>query len=264
MPSSLTSNSAASAPILEVRDLSLTFKANVHRHWTWRDWFVGMTGKRSLTSLQAGDPLKVLKSVSFSVNPGERVGILGVNGTGKTSLCRCIAGVYRPSSGQIRLQGQVRAIFDTSIGIYPELTGRENARLLAKFMYPGMNKEHEEMVREALEFSGLGEFIDVPYRLYSNGMQARLCLSMISCRPGNLLILDEVFDGADLFFREKISGRIHSLIEKSTAALFVSHSPDQIKRVCSRVLILHQGRVAHDGDVADGLTTYRELNRHKP
>jgi ABC-type polysaccharide/polyol phosphate transport system ATPase subunit len=181
---------------------------------------------------------------------------LGVNGTGKTSLCRCLAGIYTPNQGEVIVHGQVRAIFDTQIGIQPDLTGRENAELLAEFIYPEDHHEHKQMIEEALTFSELGQFVDMPYRLYSNGMQARLCLSMISCKPCDLLILDEVFDGADIFFREKIATRVMKMVAESGACIFVSHDSGQIRKVCNRLIVLQKGQVIHDGDVEAGLKIY--------
>jgi ABC-type polysaccharide/polyol phosphate transport system ATPase subunit len=247
----------SSEVLLEVNKLNLTFDLSLFRPWTLRDVFT-QTLKDPIGSLLSGpERFHVLKDISFQVRSGERVALLGVNGTGKTSLCRCIAGIYHATSGHIKTTGQIRAIFDTAVGILPELTGRENAYLLAKFMYPLDYKYHREMVEEALEFSQLGDFVDVPYRLYSNGMQARLCLSLISCKPGDLLILDEVFDGADIFFKEKISARIFQMIQQSGAVIFVSHSPDQIERVCNRVLLLDRGEIQFDGAVDEALQRYR-------
>jgi ABC-type polysaccharide/polyol phosphate transport system ATPase subunit len=191
------------------------------------------------------------------------VGLLGVNGTGKTSLCRCIAGIYAPTSGKIAMNGRLRAIFDTAVGIQPELTGMENARLLAELIYPESDYDRERLVQEATEFSELGKFLDVPYRLYSNGMQARLCLSLISSQPCDLLILDEVFDGADAFFREKIAARILKMISRSGAVLFVSHGADQIQRVCNRLIVIRDGSIAHDGDVEEGLALYARAGERK-
>jgi ABC-type polysaccharide/polyol phosphate transport system ATPase subunit len=201
----------------------------------------------------------VLQGISFNLKKGDRVGILGVNGTGKTSLCRCIAGIYSPTSGRILHGGVVRAVFDTAIGIFPDLSGRENAKIIAHLLYPDNASEHPEIIEEALEFSELGKFIDVPYRLYSNGMQARLCLSLVSSRPCDILILDEVFDGADVFFREKISVRILNMIEKSGSVLFVSHAADQVARACNRVLVLDRGKLIFDGPVSEGLIKYETL-----
>jgi len=241
--------------LAEVINLSLTFQVARYGGATVRDRFVeAVRGPKHEGS--ALEELCVLNNISFNINEGDRIGILGVNGAGKTTLCRCLAGTYNPTRGAVRRHGRVRGVFDTAIGIYPNLTGRENARLLMHFLYPECVDQHAELVEEALEFSELGKFLDYPYRTYSNGMQARLCLSLISCRPSDLLILDEVFDGADRFFREKISRRILSIIEKSGAVVFVSHSAEQIFNVCNRVLLLEHGEILFDGDVGEALYLY--------
>jgi ABC-type polysaccharide/polyol phosphate transport system ATPase subunit len=245
-----------SETVAEIVDLTLHFDLPAFRSWSLRDSFINLLSRNHATKARR---LTVLDNVSFTIQRGDRIGLLGVNGAGKTSLCRCLAGTYIPSQGQIRLSGRVRGIFDTAMGIYPELTGRENARLLMWFLYPDRPSEHEAMLEEALEFSQLGEFLDAPYRVYSNGMQARLCLSLVSCRPAELLILDEVFDGADQFFRERIAKRVQDMIRASGAVVFVSHSLEQVRQVCNRTIVLHQNRIAFQGDVDRGINRYLEL-----
>jgi ABC-type polysaccharide/polyol phosphate transport system ATPase subunit len=257
MPSS--SRSDSNPPILEVEDLSLVFQTDIFRAWTFRDFFTRAASDPRTMLLQERGHLMVADSISFKLRRGERLALIGVNGTGKTSLLRCIAGIYRQDSGRITVRGGMRAVFDTGVGIQPELTGRENAELLSIFLFPD-ESDRARLVEEALEFSELGEFVDVPFRLYSNGMQARLYLSLIASRPCGLFILDEVFEGADSFFREKISARMLEVIERSGAVIFVSHSPDQVRRVCNRAIVLHEAKVAFDGSVDDALAFYSSLH----
>jgi ABC-type polysaccharide/polyol phosphate transport system ATPase subunit len=182
------------------------------------------------------------------------VAIVGANGAGKTSLCRLIAGFYKPTSGLIERFGHVRALFEVATVVQPELTGRENAELLAKLLYPLEDVSFE--LSEALEFSELGRFLDVPLRTYSKGMHARLGLSLATMKSAEILILDEVFDGADQFFREKIAARTVRLMEKSGAVIFISHSAQQIRQVCNRVIVLEHGCIAFDGAVEAGLAYF--------
>ena len=240
--------------LIQVQNVSLTFKQAAHRPQTLRDAFVQWTTRR--TRREVID-IRVLKNISMTVRRGDRLGVLGVNGAGKSTLCRALAGFYNPHRGCISRFGQVRAIFFTAVGIYPDLTGRENGRLLLHFLYPQCPERHEELLSEALEFSELGPSLDFPFRTYSNGMQARLCLSLVSCLPSDVLILDEVFDGADQFFQVKIARRILSLIERSGAVVFVSHSTEQLAMVCNRALVLVEGRIGFDGDVRDAIEYYR-------
>jgi ABC-type polysaccharide/polyol phosphate transport system ATPase subunit len=245
-----------SEPVARVRDLNLVFRASVHRAWSWRDVFV-----RSLRDPLALGPsvdrLHVLKDISFDVRPGDRVSLLGVNGVGKTSLCRCLAGYYQPTSGTIERRGTMRALFDVAVGIQPELTGRENAWLLAELLFPG-DPDVDRLIGQALEFSELGHFLDIPFRLYSKGMP------LSAFRAADLLILDEVFDGADMFFREKISARMLELMRESGAVIFVSHAPEQVRQICNRLILLEHGRVIHDGGVEEGLRLFENLRPRTP
>lgn len=249
------STSLSKESLVRVQGLNLVLRPDFYRSTNWRDLFVRFSKSPLETIVQGKDRLHLLKDISFDVQPGDRIGLLGVNGTGKTTLCRCIAGIYQPSTGTVQTRGRVQAVFDTSVGLNPELTGRENAHLMVEFLYPTDSDRHR-MADEALTFADLREFADAPFRLYSNGMQARLCLSLVSCKPWDILILDEVFAGADAFFRDKIAARILKMIENSGAVIFVSHSAEEIRKVCNRVIILDQGHLVFDGAVEEGLRRY--------
>lgn len=225
---------------------------------TWREAFVRLVNRERVG---VKERLHVCKNISFDIYPGERVALVGVNGVGKTSLCRAIAGFYAPSSGQIERHGKIRALFDATTFVQAELTGRENAWLLASLLYP--NEDVSPLVEEALEFSELGKFLDVPIRTYSKGMLARLGLSLSALKGSDLLILDEVFDGADQFFREKISARMQQVVRQSGAVIFISHSEEQIRRVCNRLLLLCDGAIVFDGSVEQGLQLFQGLRQPK-
>jgi ABC-type polysaccharide/polyol phosphate transport system ATPase subunit len=254
----MKSTSIFKETILRVQNLNLIYRIPVHRNLTWRDTFTSFSKDPMGTLMPEQERLHILKNINFEIKRGERVGLIGVNGAGKTSLCRCISGMYRPTSGQIHLYEPLRAIFDTNVGIQPELTGRENAELLSRFLFPH-KRDTRDIVQEAIDFSELGKFADIPYRLYSSGMQSRLYLSLLSTESTGLLVLDEVFDGADVFFREKISKRVMKLIESSGAALFVSHSFDHIRKVCDRVILLYQSEIVFDGAPDAGILTFQKL-----
>ncbi len=246
-----------SKPVLSCRGVNLHFTTNTYRAATWREAFVRALKR---TPVHEGrERLHVCKDISFEAFRGDRIALVGTNGVGKTSLCRCLAGFYRPTSGRIEIQGRVRALFEVATIVQAELTGRENAWLLSQLLYPGEDVRAE--VEEALEFSELGRFLDVPLRTYSKGMQARLGLSLAAVKSADLLILDEVFDGADIFFRDKISRRMLHIMDKSGAVIFISHSPDQIRQVCNRLLLMHHGEIVFDGPVEQGLALFNRLGR---
>jgi len=249
-----------SKKILSVKDLNLFFNVDYYRNITVRDMFVNAVTHPVNFFFNQKEKYHVLKNINLELEKGDRVGILGVNGAGKSTLCRCIAGLLEPNSGEVSTSGSVRAVFDSNVGIVPELTGRENAYLMSHFLYPNLSKEEREIVvTESMEFSELGERLDIPFQKYSKGMQTRLSLSLISARPCDLLILDEVFDGADMFFQEKVSVRVTDLIMKSGAVIFVSHQPEQMIDLCNRLIIINNSQVIFDGDVKKGMTIYRSL-----
>lgn len=245
--------------LIEIKNLGLVFPARIHRTGTMRDVFVDVLTHPIRTLFEVKQKLEVLNGVDLEVRRGDRIALIGVNGAGKTSLCRAIAGFYKPTRGEMKVRGHVRAVFDTFVGIYPELTGRENADILTDFLYPDLD-DREERLTEALDFAELGHFLDTPFKHYSNGMQTRLCLSILTMKETDILILDEVFEGADQFFREKIAARVLAMIQASGAVLFVSHNEDQIRRVCNRAVVIQHGRVAYDGAVEDGLDFYRQTH----
>ncbi|HVK61231.1 MAG TPA: ATP-binding cassette domain-containing protein [Bdellovibrionales bacterium] len=243
--------------IAEINKMSLVFPLKFRQAATLRDVFVQAVMKPIDTLFKAPQYLEIIRDLDLKIVRGDRVALIGVNGVGKTTLCRTIAGIYRPNRGSIKINGNVRAIFDTSVGIFPELTGRENAHILTNFLFPNLERR-EERVQEALEFTELGSFLDTPYKFYSNGMQTRLCLSVLTMEPTDLLILDEVFEGADQFFREKISNRVVDIIERSGAVIFVSHNESQLLRTCNRGIVIAGGKAVFDGSVEEALAIYRD------
>jgi len=256
-----------SEQLLSVDRLNLVFNLRHRRQRTLKAAFVEFSRSPIDALLRPSDSLHVLKDIQFSVSRGDRLAILGVNGGGKTSLCRAIAGMIHPNSGKITRYGSCRAVFDTSVGIIPVLTGRENAKLLARLTYPGeSDRALELIVREAIVFSELGSFLDVPFETYSQGMKSRLFLSVITAKPADLLILDEVYDNTDQFFQKKMALRLMECIHTSGAVIFISHSAEHVRNICNRALVLNESRLAYNGPVEKALEVYEFLNegRNKP
>jgi ABC-type polysaccharide/polyol phosphate transport system ATPase subunit len=127
-------------------------------------------------------------------------------------------------------------------------------------MYPTLSSsEKKDIIEDAINFSELNEFIDIPYNKYSKGMQSRLCLSLISARPGDLLVLDEVFDGADQFFKEKITKRVVSMIKSSGASFIVSHNPEHLRTTCNRLIVIDNKKIVFDGGIEEGINFYNQV-----
>lgn len=240
-------------PKIEIENLDLVFQTNYFYPTSWRDRFIEIFRPAYKKSVDE----KILSKVSLNIKSGDRLGILGLNGAGKTSLCRCISGIYQPSGGQIEVVGQVQAIFDTSVALFPELTGRENIEILVSLLYPSLKAQ--DLVEDICSFSGLRKYLDMPFKFYSNGMKTRLTLSAISCRPSDILILDEVFEGADQSFKAKIGRRISKMIEESGIVIFVSHTPSQVLEVCNRAIVLFDSEVVLDGSPQDAVSEYLSI-----
>lgn len=245
--------------LMSLRDVKIYFELAHYRHRGIRDVFISAMAHPFEYLLRQPEHLYVIDGISFDITRGMRLGIMGTNGSGKSTLCRSMAGMMSPQIGSVTARGEVRAIFDTGTGVIPELTGRENAYLLARLFFPAL-KDLKPLVEEAIEFSELGHFIDVPFNNYSKGMQSRILLSLISSIPSDILILDEVFDAADIFFQNKFAARMKKFIASAGATIFVSHSIAQVREVCNHVIILHKGKIHFSGSVEEGYAEYLKLN----
>jgi ABC-type polysaccharide/polyol phosphate transport system ATPase subunit len=252
-----TSNSEI---LLSAKNISVFYELEHFYHHGLRDVFVSALTHPFDYFFKTKEILPVINDVSFDITRGMRLGILGLNGSGKTTLCRCLAGMMTPQKGQVTTQSEVKAIFDTGTGIMPELTGRENAYLIGRLLFPKM-RDIKPIMDEAIEFSDLGHFIDIPFRQYSKGMQARLMLSIISSQSSDIIILDEVLDGADYSFQQKLSHRMKKFINSSGASIFVSHSVEQIREVCDQVMVMEKGKIIFSGQREEGIQFY--LNNQK-
>ncbi len=199
-----------------------------------------------------------LKDVSFSVEKGDRVGILGLNGAGKSTLLKVIAGVFKPTEGTVKKSGKVAPLIELGAGFEKEYTGSENIYLNGALL--GYSREFiEEKYDEIVEFSELGEFIDVPVKNYSSGMRARLGFSIATMVSPEILILDEVLSVGDAKFRKKSEKKIMDMFDVGVTVLFVSHSLAQVKRLCNKAMILEHGRLIAYGDIEEVAAQYEEI-----
>lgn len=187
-----------------------------------------------------------LKDVSFEVNKGEVLGIVGYNGSGKSTLLKLIAGVMKPTKGSVQVNGSMAPLIELGAGFDPNLTGRENIFLNASIL--GYSKEFiKQKYDEIVEFSELGQFIDVPIKNYSSGMKARLGFAIATLVEPDVLIVDEVLSVGDYKFQQKCQERIKKVIEKGTTVLFVSHTIQQVADLCDRVIWLDKGTMKEMG-----------------
>lgn len=197
-----------------------------------------------------------LDAVSLRLRHGDRVGIIGHNGAGKTTLLRVMAGIYEPCRGRVRVEGRVAPLFDIAHGIDPESTGYENIRLRGLLL--GMTlDEIGRRFDEIAEFTGLGDFLRMPLRTYSVGMNARLAFAVSTAIEPDILLLDEGIVAGDTAFMEKADQRLEKLVSRTGLLVLASHSETMLRRMCSRGVVMKQGRIAYEGTLEQALDFYR-------
>lgn len=200
----------------------------------------------------------VLQDVSFTVAPGEAVGIIGINGAGKSTLLKMITGTTQPTTGSVGTTGRVAALLELGMGFHPDFTGRQNVVMAGQLLGYTVD-EIARLMPEIEAFAEIGDYIDQPVRVYSSGMQMRLAFSVATARRPDVLIVDEALSVGDAYFQHKSFDRIRKFKEEGTTLLFVSHDPGTIKTLCDRAIFIDDGRVALDGPPADVLDFYNAI-----
>ena len=199
--------------------------------------------------------VRALDNIDISFAEGDRVALLGPNGSGKSTLLRVASGVFQPSSGSVRRKGSIGSLIDIGLGLNPEATGRENIFLRANLL--GIKKRDvDDIFVEILSFTGLGEFIDMPMRTYSSGMQMRLAFALSTVNRPEILLMDEWLSVGDESFREKAEGRLSNVLEQSKILVLASHSRSLVEKLCNRAVWLSGGSVVQDGNILDVTQEY--------
>lgn len=202
---------------------------------------------RRAISLLKGRKYLAIEDISFQVNKGESVALIGRNGAGKSTSLGLVAGVLKPSKGEVKVKGRVASMLELGGGFHPELTGRENIKLNATLL--GLRrKEVNKRLEDIIEFSELGDFIDEPIRVYSSGMLAKLGFSVISQVDPDVLIIDEVLAVGDIAFQRKCMKTINDFKARGVTILFVSHNMEDVKKICDKVIWVENHRLKAMGD----------------
>ena len=238
---------------LRVNDVSICFNLSKEKVDNFKELFIKKLKGEKLRF----NEFWALKDVSFELKKGERLGILGLNGAGKSTLLKVIAGVYKPTKGSVQRYGHMAPMIELGAGFDPNYTGRENIFLYGSVL--GFSKEFlMSKYDEILEFSELGEFIDVPIKNYSSGMKARLGFSIATVVEPEILILDEVLSVGDAKFRKKCEKKMKKMFDHGVTVLFVSHSLAQVKRLCNKAIILEHVQFIAKGDLDDVVEIYEK------
>lgn len=212
------------------------------------------TGNKTLNDVTE---FYALKNIDLTINPGDRVGMIGMNGAGKSTMLKTISGIYHPQQGEVVVKGRITPLMELGAGFDLEQTGRNNMYLNGALL--GFSpKEMKEKEKDIAEFSELGEFLDLPVKYYSSGMYGRLAFSIAAMTDPEILMIDEVFATGDGHFVEKSTQRIQQMVEKSKILLVVSHSIEQIRLLCNRVIFLDHGSIIEDGDPEQVIEKYKQ------
>ena len=245
-------------PIIDVDQLSKCYRLGTIGATTLRDSLARgiqrLKGPKSGLSRNA-DLFWALRDISFAVEPGQVLGIVGRNGAGKSTLLKVLSRITEPTSGQARLRGRVASLLEVGTGFHPELTGRENTYLNGAIL--GMAKgEIRRKLDMISSFAGIEDFMDTPVKRYSSGMRVRLGFAVAAHLEPEILIVDEVLAVGDAAFQQKCLGKIDEVAHSGRTVLFVSHNMGSIQSLCSRVIVLDDGLIAFDGDPTEGIERY--------
>jgi len=236
--------------IVELKNVNMKFKLSSEKVDNLKEYVVKLVKKQVKVKEHW-----VLRDLNLSIKKGEVLGILGINGCGKSTLLKVIAGVLKPTSGEVEVTGKIAPLIELGAGFDMDLTGRENIFLNGAIL--GYSKEFMlSHYDEIVEFAEIAPFIDMPLKNYSSGMIARLGFAIATAINPEILIVDEVLSVGDFQFKDKSKNKIKEIIEQGTTVLFVSHSADEISEICDRVIWLKDGCIQRDGDVNEILNEY--------
>lgn len=235
-------------PVISVREAGVRFSRG-RRHRSLRDWALrGESGLRT-------DEFWALRDVSFDVRPGEAIGVVGRNGQGKSTLLKLIAGVMIPDSGAVEVNAGVAPLIEITGGFVNDLTVRDNIALTAGLH--GMSKAAiAERFDEIVGFAEIDDFVDTPYKHLSSGMKVRVAFAVVSRLEEPIILVDEVLAVGDKAFKQKCYARIDELLAAGRTLFLVSHSDRDLRRFCTRGLLLRAGRLVEDGPMEDVLAAY--------
>lgn len=199
-----------------------------------------------------------LRDLSFSIQRGQNIGLVGRNGSGKSTLLRVLGGIYTPTSGQVVTSGKISSLYGMNLGIQPDATGREN--IVFRGIIKGWSREElRQRIPEIIEFSELGDFIDLPLRTYSDGMRMRLLFAIATCFAPEILLLDEWIGAGDANFQKKAGQRMNALVDEAGITVVASHNRNLIQSVCEQGIWLDKGVMRAYGPIAE---VYKEMDAY--
>ena len=237
--------------VIKFDHVSKKFTLNPGRNMTLKDWIVYRKKYDNSVTFD------VLDDVSFQVEEGESLGIIGRNGSGKSTILKLLSKIYYPTIGSIQIEGKVSSLIELGAGFHPEMSGRENIRIYASIN--GLSpKEINKKMNEIIEFSELGDFIDKPIKVYSSGMYMRLAFSVAINIDADILLIDEILAVGDIAFQKKCFDKLQYLKQSGVTIVLISHSTNQIIENCNRAIWIDNHKIVTEGDPTSVCNAYIE------
>ena len=246
--------------MIKVDNVSMKFNLGMEAS-SFKETFIALFDKKRRISKQKNE-FWALKNVSFEVKKGEVVGIIGSNGAGKSTLLKVISGVMKPTLGKVETNGVISPMIELGAGFDPELTARENIYLNGSIL--GYSKKFlDEKFNEIVDFSELKDFLDVPVKNFSSGMNAKLAFSIATIVNPEILIVDEILSVGDIKFQEKSKNKMMEMISGGTTVLYVSHSLESIENLCNRVIWIEHGEIVEMGSAKKVCKKYYDTQMNR-
>ena len=233
--------------MIRIKNVSMKFNMDIEKDFSIKQAFINFFTKKKKKKTEY---FWALKNVTFSINKGDVVGLIGSNGAGKSTLLKVVSGVMKPTSGKVEVDGVISPMIELGAGFDQNLTARENIYLNGAIL--GYSKKFlDSKFDEIVEFSELKDFLDVPVKNFSSGMTAKLAFSIATIVDPEILIVDEILSVGDLRFQEKSKNKMMEMIKGGTTVLYVSHSLESIKELCNKVIWLNHGQIVKMGDTKE-------------
>ncbi len=239
---------------IDLHDASLLFRVRKSGRISLKEFLVRQMFRQSKNPILE---VQALDRVTLGIGEGDRVGIIGHNGAGKSSLLKVLAGIYPPTGGRVDVAGRVSSLFDISLGFEPEANGWTNIRLRG-YLQGETPRSIQAKMASIAEFSELGEFMDMPVRFYSAGMLVRLAFSIATAIEPEILLVDEALAAGDMSFQQKARRRIRQMVSQAKIVVIVSHDLDSLTKLVDRMIWLDHGRIRQDGSPQEVAAAYRQ------
>lgn len=242
-----------SSAAISVQDVRVTYRTNLQKNPTFKSAIVRLGRRERIVKT-----IEALQGVSFDVEHGKVMGVIGANGAGKSTLMRAVAGILAPSAGRIEVHGRVSTLLALGVGFNASLSGRENVTLGG--LAAGLSRAQiKEKYTEIAEFAELGDFMDMPMRTYSSGMYSRLAFAVAVHMDPDILLIDEALSAGDAHFKKKASDKMAELVGKARTMLVVSHALGTIKELCDEAIWLHKGKLIKRGEPDEIIAAYTKF-----